>query len=261
MMVLPITSPSDAQTKLARVDGWLPPARWVDLSTGTVYDGDRWISLFRSLEDYPVLSQEGSIIPLDGKHGSEIENGASVPESIEIVLVVGANGSFDLMEDNGKGAGIQDVELSSTPIRYDQSTGSLTIGPAQNPLMEERTWSVKLVSHTPKSVSLQVDSLESVPTPKVKDQILKLGKFSTTSTITLSLGSDPQLDIIDPRPKIFSLLQDAKIGIDLKGDIWDALQGKSSLSITLSRLNAVGAPAKIKEAVEELLLADGRLSL
>jgi hypothetical protein len=260
IMVLPITAQSDPKTKLGNVQGWLPPARWVDLFSGLVYDGDRTVSLYRNLDGYPVFAKEGAVIPLDGKHGSEIENGAGVPESIEIVLVVGADGSFDLVEDDGTGAGIQDVTLSTTPIRYEQSTGTLTIGASENPLLKERSWSVRLPAHTGSAVSLQVDSLESVPTPKFKDGVAFLGKFSTSSTITLVLGQTPQLDVVDPKPRIFRLLQDAQIGTDLKGDIWDAVQGfgKVSVGVVLSRLNAAAGNEKIKEAIEELLLADGR---
>jgi len=262
LMVIPVTSPCDKSTRLSQTRGWLPPGRWVDIFSGVVYDGDRTITIYRSLDDYPVFAREGSIIPLDGKEGSEIANGAGIPEHVEIVLVVGANGSFDLVEDDGTGAGIEDVALSTTPIRYDQSTGSLTIGASTNPLMRERSWSVRLISHAPNDVSLQVDSLESVPNPKVEGDRIWLGTFSTSSTVTLTLSSDPVLDITEPLPLIFRLLQQAQIGTDLKGDLWKAIEqfGKVPIGIVISRLNAVGAEGQMRAAIEELLLADYRSS-
>lgn len=261
LMVVPITSACDLETKLGTATGWLPSgSRWVDIFTGTVYDGDRDVTVHRILDEYPVLAKEGSIIPLDGKDGSEIENGAKNPESIEIVLVVGADGSFDLVEDDGSGAGIEDVTLSSTHIRYEQSTGTLTIGATQNPLVNERTWSVRLVSSSPTQLGLQVDSLESVPTPKLKDGKIHLGKFSTSSNVTLILGPSPSLDVIDHRPRIFETLNQMQIGTDIKGEIWNVVKkfGEVPLGILTSRLNATGVEDKVKVSIEELLLADGR---
>lgn len=262
LMVIPITTPSDKQTRLGRTEGWLPPGRWVDIFSGAVYDGDRTVFLHRSLDDYPVFAREGSIVPLDGKDGSEIANGAGIPDSIEVVLVVGADGSFDLVEDDGRGAGIQDVTFSTTPIRYDQSSGTLTIGPAENALLHERSWSVRLVSHKASDISLQVDSMESVPNPKVEGSTVKLGKFSTSSTITLTLNTNPSLDVLDPLPVIFDILVQAQMGTDLKGNIWKAIEqfGKTPIGVVLSRLNASGADGKIKDVIEELLLADYRAS-
>lgn len=262
LMVIPITSACDPETKLGSAKGWLPPgSRWVDIFTGMVYDGDRELVVHRTLDQYPVFAKEGSIIPLDGQDGSEIENGAKNPESIEILLVVGADGSFDLVEDDGEGAGIEDVKLSTTPIRYDQASGTLTIGATENPLVNERSWSVRLLSAKPSQLGLQVDSLESVPTPKLVDGKIHLGKFSTSSSITLTLGSSPSLEVIDHRQTIFDMLSQMQIETDVKGDVWDAVKkaGEVSVGVVIGRLNATGAEEKVKVAVEEFLLADGRL--
>jgi alpha-glucosidase (family GH31 glycosyl hydrolase) len=264
LMVVPITAPADKATTLAQAKGWLPPGRWVDIFSGTVYDGDRVLSFHRTMEEYPVFAKEGAIIPLDGRDGSAIDNGCGIPHSIEIILVVGANGSFDLMEDDGTGAGIEDVTFTTTPIRYDQTAGTLTIGPSENPLLNERTWSVRLVSYYPVGdVSLQVDSLVVIPAPVTELGVLPLGKFSTSSTITLTLPHAPQLYSVDHMPHIFKLLGAAQIGIDLKGTVWNALKGasdgeKASKIRALSRLNATEASGAMKSAIEELLLADLR---
>ena len=262
LMVVPITTPRDTQTRLGKTKGWLPPGRWVDIFSGVVYDGDRTVTLRRTLDDYPVFAKEGSILPLDGKVGSEIANGAGVPDSIEIVLVVGANGSFDLVEDDGTGASIEDVTLSTTPIRYDQSAGTLKIGPSSSALLKEREWFVRLVSHTASDVSVSVDSLESVPNPKAQSGRYALGKFSTSSTVIFDLGPSPSLDVVDPLPAVFRILEDAQIGTDIKLKIWKSVEqfGSISLGIIISRLNATGADEKVKEAVEELLFADHRAS-
>ena len=102
LIVLPITAPQDPKLRLAKTKGWLPPGRYVDIFTGAVYSGDRSLWLSRKLEDYPVLAKEGSIIPLDA--ALKPENGESNPDDIEILVVVGADGEFELLEDDPKGA-------------------------------------------------------------------------------------------------------------------------------------------------------------
>jgi hypothetical protein len=256
MLVLPIVSPKAKETQLGKAEGWLPPGRWVDFFTGTVYDGDRVLSLHRPAHQYPALVAEGGIIPLDARAGKDIENGSGLPEAIEVVLVVGADGSFDLMEDDGKGADVESVELSRTPIRYDQTSGTLSIGPCENPLLANRSWSVRLLSHIPASVQVSVDgkNLES----KVSTGIVDLGQHSAQSTITLSLGNNPSLAKIDHKDHIYKLLQRAQIGVDVKGLAWEAVQklDQEGMSKVLGRLKVTGVDDSVREAIEELLLAD-----
>lgn len=39
LVVVPITAPSDVQTRLGRVKAWIPPYRHIDIFSGVVYDG------------------------------------------------------------------------------------------------------------------------------------------------------------------------------------------------------------------------------
>jgi hypothetical protein len=258
LLVLPVVSPTSKEVQLGKAEGWLPPGRWVDIFTQTVYDGDRVVSLFRPLEQYPALAKEGAIIPLDARDGKEIQNGTAAPEAVEIVLVVGKDGEFDLVEDDGKETEAEDVKFSRTPIRYDQASGTLTIGPCENPLASHRTWSLRLLSCNPASVSISVDG-QSTP-GKVADGVISIGRHGVTSNITVSLGSNPSLQVIDHKPEIFRLLQKAQVGIDVKGTAWAAVQklGEESISKVLGQLKLVGLHVDVREAVEELLLADQR---
>src|SRR3954468_7375767 len=51
LLVAPITSPVDRQTRLGAVTAWLPPGRWVDFFTGRRYEGGRRLVLHRTLEE------------------------------------------------------------------------------------------------------------------------------------------------------------------------------------------------------------------
>ena len=101
LLVAPITSPSDALTRLGRVQAYIPKGRHVDIFTGVVYDGNRELTLYRPLSNPPVLAREGSIVPLDGS--AVPTNNCANPRSYEILLVVGADGHFEIFEDDGYG--------------------------------------------------------------------------------------------------------------------------------------------------------------
>jgi alpha-glucosidase (family GH31 glycosyl hydrolase) len=178
LLVVPVVSPTSSVTKLGKAKGWLPPGKWVDIFEGLVYEGDRVLSFHRSLDKYPVFAKEGAIIPLDGKTGGALENGCPTPESIEILLFPGKDGSFELVEDDGTGAEISAITLSRTPIKYSQADGKLTIGPTSNPLLKERSYSIRILGGSAKNVEVNDSAAKSSD-----KSVIDIGSQSTTSAI------------------------------------------------------------------------------
>jgi hypothetical protein len=248
LLVIPVVEPRGKATALGRATGWLPEGKWVDIFDGTVYTGDRVLTFYRSLDAYPVFAKQGAIIPLDGR--ASLENGCPLPESIEIWLVVGADGSFDLVEDDGSGADISDVKLATTPIRYSHADGTLTIGPSENALLASRTYSVRLLG-CDSECTLKVDG--SVVPCEVEQGIVQLGNHASTATIGLTL-SNRHLEKQDHRQRIFERLSAAQMEIDMKDLVWGALQADGMKA--LSKVRSTGADAEVLAMVEELLLAD-----
>lgn len=264
MIVFPVVSRSGDVTKLGSTTGWLPAGRWVDvLDDQLVYDGDQVITFHRTLDQYPVLAREGAIIPLDGKSGSDIPNGCPTPESIEILLVVGADGSYDLIEDDGSGADITDVTFSTTPIRYSQAEATLTIGPTEKPLLERREYSVRLLASSAEGSKVSVDGFE-VDTSSSDGNLIHIGSQSTSSTITVSIGNGngqkngPCLVSGDRKAQIFDRLGRAHMELMAKERVWNAVKGlgKEPTHKVMSRLNAIDADEDIKRVVLEIILAD-----
>ena len=64
LLVCPITTPMDKKAGAAPFEAWLPEGRWFDLFEGRIYDGGRKLTLYRSLEDIPVLARAGAILPM-----------------------------------------------------------------------------------------------------------------------------------------------------------------------------------------------------
>lgn len=97
LLVCPITTPMDQGAQTGSVQAWIPEGTWYDIFNGRRYAGEKQMTLYRTLDQYPVLAKAGAILPLtDG----ELGNGTALPEKLEVRVYCGADGSFTLYEDD-----------------------------------------------------------------------------------------------------------------------------------------------------------------
>lgn len=129
LMVCPITSPQHREINKGSVEAWIPEGRWVDIFTGQAYSGEKKITLFRDINTIPVLAKEGAIIPLSADEGNTCEN----PECLEIWAFTG-NGSFCLVEDNGKTDCEEHRAVTKLDISFDGSRLTFTVNKAEGDL-------------------------------------------------------------------------------------------------------------------------------
>ncbi|KAJ4289315.1 hypothetical protein N0V88_007066 [Collariella sp. IMI 366227] len=207
LIVAPITSPDSTTTLLGSVRAWLPRGRFVDLFAPTplIYDGDRYIHLHRALSHIPVLAREGTIVPLDTT--PKLANGSPRPTEITILLVVGQDAQFELVEEPERECDCPDgsdtTPLSAfvrTPITWSQAQGLLTIGPEWNGSGKWRQWNVKLVGHS-KAEEVQARLPGFRVTVEGGSTTIALGNVHRWSPegFEIGLGEDLQLDVVDVR--------------------------------------------------------------
>jgi alpha-D-xyloside xylohydrolase len=105
---------------------YLPPAAgWYDFWTGRETHGDQRIEASAQLDRIPLYIKAGSILPL----GPVMEYAGEKPDApIELRIYRGADGSFDLYEDAGDTYYYEKGLHSVIPIRWNDTTGTLTIG-------------------------------------------------------------------------------------------------------------------------------------
>ena len=144
LLVSPITKPADRRLNLGSVNTWLPEGRWTDLFTGRIYQGGRWVKLYRDLDAIPVLAKEGAIVPMYRRGDS---NDLSLEQELEIHLWRG-NGSFELYEDDGRTMDYQKGIYAITKFLLEEkdNTLRLTITPPGNSfglLPKQRTMYLK----------------------------------------------------------------------------------------------------------------------
>ncbi len=97
MIVCPITQPADKDTLLAEVDAWIPEGIYYDFFTGQVYKGNRKLLLYRNMDTIPVLVPAGTIIPMAADYENSCREN---PKELEVLVFNGADGDFELYEDN-----------------------------------------------------------------------------------------------------------------------------------------------------------------
>jgi hypothetical protein len=256
-IVMSITAPQDPKLRLAKTKGWLPPGRFVDIFTSAVYNGDRSLWVSRRLEDYPVFAKEGSIIPLDA--ATKPGNGEENPEDIEILIVVGADGEFELIEDDGTGSSAEDAKLRRTPIKYSQVNGTVTIGPGNGPTNKARGWTVRFLARVePKEISVKIGrEKEDFKLEKVKNGfVVQIDRIWYLAEVTISLGSNPELSHNDVEAFIRPILADAQIRFGLKEEIWKIVTAKIPTTRKVSSLLALEMDENLREAILEYVLAE-----
>jgi hypothetical protein len=248
------------------VKAWLPPTgRHVDILDGTVYDSDRVLTLYRPLSKIPVLAPEGSIIPLDAHHAPE--NGGPNPAAFEVIVIVGKDGKAKVIEDaaddNTKEASGKHEQREST-IEYAQSSGTLTT------TVTGRKWSFRFLSvaSQPKDITVKIDGKDCTKDAKISTQsypdipsifVECPGKgYDEKHTITISLGENPQLSVIDHMPRMKDMVRDFQIEFGMKDKIWTTINGKGGLASKMGNLMSLDVDEVVRGPIEELLLADFR---
>ncbi|RMZ74795.1 hypothetical protein DV737_g5740, partial [Chaetothyriales sp. CBS 132003] len=324
LLICPIVTKRDPRTNLAGVKAWLPPVtssssspaaglastngiyvngqggekkraedggKWIDIFTGTVYDADRELKLYRALSDIPVLAREGAIIPLDA--ASVPSNGGANPEAYEILVVVGRDGQATVFEDPDDD-GDSDKQALTSPrlqqqqpsqrkseIEYSQESGTLTVRAARG--TGKKNWTVRFLglgnrgAEKVKWVRVGVDKVDVTAQSRISDAagaglVVQVATpeqdGSETTSIVISLGqTNPQLGVVDARPRIRQLLLDYQVEFALKDDLWAIVDNSSIggcakigglLSVLASSGNGSSLDEELLGPISELMLADAR---
>ncbi|KAL2129649.1 hypothetical protein VTI74DRAFT_7506 [Chaetomium olivicolor] len=267
LIVAPITSPDSTTTLMGGVRAWLPRGRFVDLfAPHLVYDGDRYVHLHRDLSQIPVLAREGTIVPLDTS--PKLANGSPRPTEITILLVVGQDAQFELVEEPERECDCDDGETAvqpalsafvRTPISWSQSQGLLTIGPEWNGSGKWRQWNVKLVGHTSTDIQSRVPGFRV--TQEDGCTTIALGNVHRWSPegFEIALGEDLQLDVVDVKSRVFEMLHRCEMWYDQKDPVWEIVaRNGDAVRTRVERLAGMGVDKALKNAVMEIWAADGR---
>jgi alpha-D-xyloside xylohydrolase len=128
-------------------------ADWYDFHSGVKTAGGQSIEAAAPLRRMPLYVRAGSIVPV----GPEIQYTAEKPGApITLLVFTGADGTFDLYEDDGVSYGYERGEFARIPLRFDAAKGTLTIGARSGSypgMSEERVFKVRWIKAGAKAPS------------------------------------------------------------------------------------------------------------
>ena len=119
---------------------------WYDLYTGKRYDGGKSVCVSAPYEKMPVFVREGAIVPF----GPELQwSDEKKPELINLYVYTGANGEFELYEDEGTNYNYEKGKSSKILLQWDDASKTLTIGARRGSfdgMLKTRRFNVVLVT-------------------------------------------------------------------------------------------------------------------
>ncbi len=99
--------------------------RWYDFYTGEAHAGGQQIQAAAPLARMPLFVKAGAIVPM----GPVVQHTQEMPAApLNVYVYTGANGRFELYEDDGRTYGYERGEFARIPFSYDEASGTLTIG-------------------------------------------------------------------------------------------------------------------------------------
>jgi alpha-D-xyloside xylohydrolase len=141
LLINPITTEGATQRTV-----YLPAGSdWIDFWTGKRASGGKTITAEAPLEVIPIFAKAGSIVP----YGPFVESAAGKPDPIDLRIYAGADGDFQLYEDEGDNYDYEHGARSVIPIHWDDKAGTLTVGDRRGNfpgMLERRTFRVVRVA-------------------------------------------------------------------------------------------------------------------
>ncbi|HSX85427.1 MAG TPA: TIM-barrel domain-containing protein, partial [Cellvibrio sp.] len=128
-------------------DVYLPSGTsWYDFYTGEKHDGGQTIDAAAPYSRMPLFVKAGSIVPT-GPAIQYTDEGLNAPLTLNVYT--GANGTFEIYEDDGRSYDYEKGQWSRIPVSYDEAKGELTIGDrigSFEEMAEKRSISVRWIS-------------------------------------------------------------------------------------------------------------------
>ena len=247
LMVCPITQPMDQALQMACVTAWLPEGHWFDFETGQIYTGGRMLKIWRNLKEYPVLAQEGAIIPMADELRADKN-----PAELTLRVYAGSDGHFDMYEDDGI---LLDGEHVVTHIQLDWQNRNLHLCAegAVNLLPEMRIWHVECIGFADTQVSMDGNVL-----PAQYDASRNALCFSfanqpgQTAVITFAEAKIARDNWLARAEKI---LHQAQTSNEEKERIWHLLNKSWRSASVLGTLQAICTTPGLVECLTEVMFA------
>lgn len=264
LIVAPITTPRITKLNMAKVSVWLPEGIWYDIHTGMMYEGNRLMDMYRSLDSIPVLAKAGSILPFTDEI-SAVE-ACSNPKSLHIKVYAGDNGTFRLYEDDNETCDYEkNVSAVTSMVYTENDEAEFVIYPVEGEktlLPVKRSYLVEFTGYKKAAVSSVYATVDgeyldiAVSYDEDKQAVLvKLPEIDVEQTLIIRIKNELQQKKNAVEKRVFDFLDQAEIAYSLKDEIFAKLKTGRKANILLAEWNAMGIDADIYGILTELLTA------
>lgn len=264
LMVAPITSKRIPGLNVAEVKVWLPEGKWYDIYTGMIYDGNRVLNMYRGLESVPVLAKAGAILPLTDEISSK--EAMQNPSSLRLKVYAGADGNFELYEDDNETCAYEKGDCVKTVFSYieqdivefviESAKGNLSLIPDKRSYIVELT-GYKKTEETQLTVTVDNQPIQAEISYEEERNtiIVKIPSTSVEKEIRIRVDQGLCQTENDVKKRCFSFLNQAEIEFGLKDQIMAIIQEEHRIPILISELLALKLEEKLLAVLVELITA------
>ncbi|WP_120338624.1 glycoside hydrolase family 31 protein [Cryobacterium soli] len=260
LMVCPITQPLNSAVGVGRVLAWLPEGTWIDFFTGLRYRGGRELHLYRGLESIPVLARAGAIVPL--VPAEDVGNTTETPARLQVRIFPGADGSFDLLEDDGGGSLVVESAWARTAMTV--TGGTFTIAPTtgnRRCVPPTRDFSLDFVGVAPTdAISVTVGGhpadYRTEYAEATRTLTVRVPDVASAAGLVVRFADGLVVAGTDVPGRARTLLTDAQIEYDLKARILETITLSAHPALLIGQLQTMDLAPDLLGALSELILAD-----
>jgi alpha-glucosidase len=131
MLVAPVTTPVNRETRLATKTIWLPPGTWIEWSTGAALKGPAKLERTFALTEIPVYVKAGAVVPMQPKMRT---TGERPVDPLILTVFPGDSGSTRVYEDEGNTPGYESAQYAWTTVKHSRlpdGTRRIEVSPAE----------------------------------------------------------------------------------------------------------------------------------
>lgn len=128
---------------------------WYDYETGKYIAGGQSQSVATPYERIPLYVREGAVLPM----GQKIQSTKEAQNNLTLKVYTGANGEFNLYEDEGVNYNYEKGAYSTIKLIYDEASGTLTIEDRKGEYLgmaKERIFTIEWISKDKNTTSAEV---------------------------------------------------------------------------------------------------------
>jgi hypothetical protein len=262
LIVNPITSRMDTTIKAGKVKTWLPEGIWYDIFSGLRYTGSRFIMMYRALDDIPVLARAGTILPMQKEN--TVSSCTDNPREIELWVFAGADGEFDMYEDDGVSMAYQQEKYVTTRYTLNwRDRKCLTIEPAAGDLScipGKRNYQINFIGlpeHCIKEVLAGGTAVAHSQNYNKERclQTIELKDLEVSNTLEVILKPATEVAENQIQWRVYEAINKAQIDYQIKDKLYHCINHATSVENLITDLISLDTSAAMKELLQEIVLA------